>query len=100
MLFDEFLDYPVTAYSWATVPGNPTLAEGKLQTGRSVVGGFPAKPGIAGFTAAALADRARSAIAETGGRRLLLGPDCSINPDTPELLLHAAGAAAREPRPA
>jgi uroporphyrinogen decarboxylase len=100
VLFDEFLDYPVPAYSWATAAGNPTLAEGQMKTGRSVVGGFPAKPDIAGFTGAALADRARSAIAETGGRRLLLGPDCSINPDTPEPILHAAGAAAREPRPA
>ncbi|HEV2057657.1 MAG TPA: uroporphyrinogen decarboxylase family protein [Methylomirabilota bacterium] len=98
--FDEFLDYPVTAFSWATVPGNPTLAEGQLKTGRAVVGGFPGKPDIAGFTGPALVGRARSAIAETGGRRLLLGPDCSINPDTPEPLLHAAGAAAREPRPA
>jgi uroporphyrinogen decarboxylase len=100
VLFDEFLDYPVTAYSWAPAAGNPTLTEGQMKTGRSVVGGFPAKPDIAGFTGAALADRARSAIAETGGRRLLLGPDCSIDPDTPEPILHAAGAAAREPRPA
>ncbi len=99
-LFDEFLDYPVTAFSWATVPGNPTLTEGRLKTGRAVVGGFPAKPDIAGFTGPALADRARSAIAEMRGRSLLLGPDCSINPDTPEPLLHAAGAAAREPRAA
>jgi hypothetical protein len=27
------------------------------------------------------------------GRALLLGPDCSINPDTPDTLLHAARAA-------
>jgi uroporphyrinogen decarboxylase len=99
-LFHEFLDYPVTAFSWATVPGNPTLAEGHSKTGRAVVGGFPAKPHIASFTGPALAERARSAIAEMRGRRLLLGPDCSINPDTPEPILHAAGAAAREPRPA
>jgi uroporphyrinogen decarboxylase len=98
--FDEFADYPVTAFSWATVPGNPTLAEGQRKTGRAVVGGFPGKPDIAGFTGPALAGRARSAIAEMRGCRLLLGPDCSINPDTPEPLLHAAGAAAREPRPA
>jgi len=44
--------------------------------------------------------RGRRAIAEMNGRFLLLGPDCSINPDTPEPILHAAGAAAREPRPA
>lgn len=98
--FDEFVDYPVTAFSWATVPGNPTLAEVHRKTGRAVVGGFPGKPGIASYTGPALASRAWSAIAEMSGRWLLLGPDCSINPDTPEPLLHAAGAAAREPRAA
>jgi hypothetical protein len=30
-----------------------------------------------------------------GGGGFLLGPDCSINPDTPERLLHAVGAAVR-----
>jgi hypothetical protein len=29
------------------------------------------------------------------GRALLLGPDCSINPDTPEALLRAAAAVVR-----
>jgi len=33
---------------------------------------------------------------EMEGRWLLVGPDCSINPDTPEALLHAVGAAVRE----
>ncbi len=99
VLFDEFVDYPVTAFSWATVPGNPTLAEGHRRTGRAVVGGFPGKPEIASISGEALAGRVRSAIAEMAGRWLLLGPDCSINPDTPEPLLHAAGSAAREPRP-
>jgi len=93
--FDEFVDYPVTAFSWATVAGNPTLAEGHQRTHRTVVGGLPAKPGIASMTAPALADRARSATREMNGRWLLLGPDCSINPDTPESLLHAVGAAVR-----
>ena len=100
ILFDEFTSYPVTAFSWATVPGNPNLAEAHRRTGRAVVGGFPAKPHIASASAESLADRARRAIAEMKGRWLLLGPDCSINPDTPESLLHAAGAAARETRPA
>ena len=98
--FDEFADYPVTAFSWATVPGNPTLAEGHRLTGRAVVGGFPGKPDIAAFTAEALGDRARRAIESMDARWLLLGPDCSINPDTPEPLLHAATAAAREARTA
>ncbi len=99
ILFDEFSNYPVTAFSWAAVPGNPTLADGHRRTGRAAVGGFPAKPHIASATGEALAGRARQAIAEMKGRWLLLGPDCSINPETPEPLLHAAGAAAREARP-
>jgi len=91
--FDEFVDYPVTAFSWALTGGNPSLADGLRRTGRAVVGGLPAKPEIATMSAPALAARVRRAIEETGGRRLLLGPDCSINPDTPEALLHAADAA-------
>ena len=94
--WEEFRDYPVTAFSWATVPGNPGLVEGHRSTGRAVVGGLPAKPTIAAMSEAEVAERARKAIDVMEGRWLLLGPDCSVNPDTPEALLHAAGRVARE----
>ncbi|HEY7436768.1 MAG TPA: uroporphyrinogen decarboxylase family protein [Methylomirabilota bacterium] len=97
--FEEFADYPVTAWSFATVSGNPTLAEVRARTGRAVVGGLPAKPEIAGMTEAALVERARAAMREMGGGGFLLGPDCSINPDTPERLLHAVAAAIRTGAP-
>lgn len=93
--FDEFADYPVTAWSFAAVPGNPALAAAHARTGRAVVGGLPAKPEIAGMTEAALEARAGRAMREMGSRWLLLGPDCSIDPDTPERLLHAVGAVVR-----
>jgi uroporphyrinogen decarboxylase len=92
---DEFADYPVAAWSFAQEPGNPTLAAARARTGRAVVGGLPAKPEIAGLSEAALAARAVAAIREMDGRGLLLGPGCSINPDTPEPLLHAVAAAVR-----
>ena len=57
------------------------------------MGGLPAKPVIATLTPAVIAERAHTALREMNGRALLLGPDCSINPDTPEVLLHAARAA-------
>ena len=95
VLFTEFTNYPVHAMSWATVPENPTLREGRRRTGRAVMGGLPAKPAIATMSAASIADRCRSAVAETQGRWLLLGPDCSINPDTPDALMRAARAALR-----
>jgi uroporphyrinogen decarboxylase len=95
ILFDEFVDYPATAWSWATVPQNPSLGEVHRRTGRAVVGGLPAKPDILSMTGETLAERARAATREMLGRWLLIGPDCSINPDTPEALLHAVGAAVR-----
>ena len=95
ILFEEFADYPATALSWATVPGNPSLAEGHRRTGRAVIGGLPAKPGIASMSADELVARTRGALEEMHGRFLLLGPDCSINPDTPDALLHAVTAATR-----
>src|SRR5437899_5807456 len=93
VLFDEFADYPATALSWAAMPGNPSLADAHRRTGRAVVGGLPAKPEIAGLPPAEVETRGRRAIAEMGGRLLLLGPDCSINPDTPDAVMDAATTA-------
>lgn len=93
--FDEFADYPVTAFSWALGAGNPSLAEVHRRTGRAVVGGLTAKPEIASMSETDIAARAKRAVDEMHGRALLLGPDCSINPDTPEALLHAAAAVVR-----
>lgn len=91
--FAEFADYPVSVFSWATTPGNPTLAQARNLTGKAVLGGLPAKPEIGRMTAAELVAHAHRAIAETGGRHHLLGPGCSINPDTPDALMHAVGEA-------
>jgi uroporphyrinogen decarboxylase len=93
VLFDEFIDYPVHAISWAQVEGNPSLADGRRRSGRAVMGGLPAKPVIVTLTPDAVAARARAAVREMDGRALLLGPDCSINPETPDALLQAARAA-------
>jgi uroporphyrinogen decarboxylase len=95
ILFDEFVDYPATALSWATVPGNPALSEVHRRTGRAVVGGLPAKPAIKALPPAEVEARGRRAIAEMSGRFLLLGPDCSIDPDTPDAVMDAATTATR-----
>ena len=78
--------------------GNPSLATVHERTGRAVVGGLPAKPEIASLSADELVARTGRALDEMSGRWLLLGPDCSINPDTPEPLLDAVGTAVRAGR--
>lgn len=93
VLFDEFTDYPVVAFSWAAGADNPSLAEGHRRTGRAVMGGLPAKPVIATLSPADVTARGRHAVAEMRGRFLLLAPDCSINPETPEAVIDAVRAA-------
>ncbi|WP_378946667.1 uroporphyrinogen decarboxylase family protein [Mesorhizobium sp. ANAO-SY3R2] len=90
--FDDFIDYPVSVFSWATTPGNPSLNEVRERTGRAVLGGLPGRP-LAEMTVEALVERTRQSIGATGGRHHLLGPDCSLHPGTPiELLQAVAGA--------
>lgn len=92
-LFDQFVDYPVSVFSWATTQGNPSLAEARAKTGKAVLGGLPAKPEIGRMQPDELVAIAHRSLAETGGRHHLLGPGCSINPDTPDALMTAVGRA-------
>lgn len=91
--FEEFADYPAPVFSWATTPGNPTLTEGRARTGRAILGGLPGKPQIGEMTEVALVAHLRRSIEEMGGRYLVLGPDCSINPGIADNLLAAVGRA-------
>jgi uroporphyrinogen decarboxylase len=80
----ECADYPVAAFSWATTePTNPPLREALERLDTAVMGGFSHDGALqAGEPTAALAEY-RSALAETGGRRWLAAPGCSIPPTTP-----------------
>lgn len=89
ILADSFVDYPVDVFSWATTPSNPTLTEMHNKTGKAVMGGLPGKPEIGTMTVDVLQKKAQASLDEMQGRFHLLGPDCSINPDTPEELMHA-----------
>lgn len=94
-LFDEFIDYPVNVFSWATTPGNPSLTEVRERTGRAVLGGLPCKP-FAGMQAAELVERAERSLRATCGCHHLLGSDCSINPGTSDELILAVEAAVKQ----
>ena len=96
--FDLLADYPVHAISWAaTLPGNTTLAEGKARTDKAVMGGVSEKTTLVDGTPEQVAAEVREAIAQTEGRRVLVGPGCSIPPATPKENLAAAANAAHQP---
>jgi len=94
--FDLLADYPVHAISWAaTLPENPSLAEGLARTKKAVMGGISEKTTLPDGTLEDVANAVREALMETKGVRLLLAPGCSIPPRTPPANLAAAAQAAR-----
>jgi uroporphyrinogen decarboxylase len=89
-------DYPVHAINWAVgSPGNPGLRDVQLNTDKTVIGGWMNETLQTGTPAQIMAE-ARQAREQTGGRRWMLGPACSIHVDTPEENVRAARNAADE----
>ena len=77
--------------SWAvTLPGNPTLGEGKERTTKAVMGGVSEKTTLPDGTPEQVDEEVRQAIKATEGRRVLIAPGCSIPPRTPAANLEAA----------
>jgi uroporphyrinogen decarboxylase len=90
-LYFEVVAYlPSQLLSFGLDPGNPSLSQARDRGNRCVIGGVSAKPQIRDMTPEQVASEVKAAIADTGGNRMMIGPGCSISPDTPEANLHAA----------
>jgi len=70
-------------------PGNPTLEQGRAQSGRAVMGGLDHTGTVVHGTPKAVREEARAAISATGGAGLFLAPGCSVPPEAPEENLRA-----------
>jgi len=83
-------DLPAQAISWSVHnQGNPSLAEGRKISGRPVMGGLGQRASLLYGPPAEVAAEARKAVAETGGRGLLLAPGCSVPPRSKDINLAA-----------
>jgi uroporphyrinogen decarboxylase len=72
-------DLPAQVVSWSVHnQGNPSLAEGRRIGGRPVMGGLGQRASLLYGPPSEVEAEARRAIAETGGRGLLLAPGCSV----------------------
>ncbi len=93
-LYFEVVDaLPSPLVGWGLDPGNPSLAQGRERARRAVIGGVSPKPRIRAMSPEEVAAEVRAAVQDTGGIRMMIGPGCSISPDTPEANLRAARAA-------
>lgn len=92
LYFDVVDALPTPLLNWALEPGNPGLAAGRDRSRRAVIGGVTPKPGLRDLSPEQVDAEVSAAIADTGGVRMMIGPGCSIPPDTPEANLRAACA--------
>ena len=87
-------DIPVQVVSWSVHnQGNPTLAEGRTISGRAVMGGMGQRGSLVYGPPSEVEAEARRAIAEVGGRGLLLAPGCSVPPRAKDVNLAAMASA-------
>jgi uroporphyrinogen decarboxylase len=88
----KLMDYPAQAVNWATAdPTNPDIGEVWQRGHRPVIGGVDHIGTLRQGTPEAVAAEVRSAVGQTR-EGLLIGPGCSISPQTPEANLRAARA--------
>lgn len=90
LYFDVASDLPSPFVSWALSPHNPSLAAGRDLAHRAVIGGVSPKPQIRDMTPAQVEAEVHAALADTGGIQMMIGPGCSVSPDTPQANLDAA----------
>lgn len=86
----ELADYPVQALSWAATDAtNPSLAEAQKHSRAAVMGGISHEAALLHHVSSGVLEELRRAHEQTGGRRWLAAPGCSIFPHTPPANLRA-----------
>jgi uroporphyrinogen decarboxylase len=98
LYFEVVADLPSPLLSYGLDPGNPSLSQARDKANRAVIGGVSAKPKIRTMTPEQVATEVEAAIQDTGGNGMMIGPGCSISPDTPEANLRAAREAVERRR--
>jgi uroporphyrinogen decarboxylase len=92
--------YPVQALNWHDRRTSPSLAEARGQVSQALVGGLDECGAMIRGTPEAVRAQVRDAIAQCGGRRLIVGPGCVLDLRAPEANLAAARDAVEDvPRP-
>ncbi len=95
-LFDLAESYPVDGVNWHDRETAPSLAEAMRLTGKGMVAGISRMGAVARGRPEAAAAEVRDAVAQTGGRRLCVGPGCVVPFTTPTENLLAARRAVEE----
>ena len=81
--FDSVIDYPVSSFNWSHFATAPSLKEGKIKSGKTVLGGID-EATASHVSATEIGEQVERAIREIGTRGLIVTPGCSVPTDTRE----------------
>lgn len=95
LMFDSFADYPVQMLNWHDRLTEPTLAEAARGFPGLLAGGLDEGETLVDASTEAVEAQVREALAQTGGRRLVIAPGCVLRIDTPDDNIKAVLRAAR-----
>jgi uroporphyrinogen decarboxylase len=90
--FDALKDYPVSAINWSHCLTPPSLAEGRLRSGKAVMGGID-ETSAAHLAPQEIVKQITNSMKQVGMRGLLITPGCSVPTDTPVRTLRAVQTA-------
>ncbi len=96
IMFDLMAAYPAQMMNWHDRLTRPTLSEAKKQFSGLLVGGVSEWQTLLNGPVDAIRAEVKDAIAQTGGRRLMVGPGCVIPGHIPVTHIRAAIQAATE----
>jgi uroporphyrinogen decarboxylase len=90
IMLDLLSGYPVEIISYdAKARRNPPIKEAMRKTDKAIWGGLDHVTTLVNGPVSAISDEVHEVLNETKARRVLLGPGCSIPPQTPAEHLHA-----------
>jgi len=78
VMFDPLADYPVQVLNWHDRESGPSLAAGQRRFSGAVCGGLSRQSTMVRGTPAQVMEEAADALAETEGRRFVLGTGCVV----------------------
>lgn len=97
IMFDLVAGYPVEMVNWHDRLTAPTLAKALQKVKGAVLGGVEERNLLANGTVDQVKAQVRDAIAQSAGRRLVIGPGCVAAVAAPEANIRAVVEEARKP---
>jgi uroporphyrinogen decarboxylase len=90
LMLDLVLDYPVSVLSWSDRIAGPSLRDVRSHSNKTLMGGWNEFGAIAKGDEKGMREEARDAIKQTGGKKFILSPGCSVPDDINPLYLEQA----------